>query len=123
MDETALMSSLIEYGNALRGAEVYYREDWECFYFSLLGKNFGLLTNELFTLKNTPTKNTELRETYSYIIPGYHMNKNHWISIKLMENQLTLDELKELIYESYLLVYKGLSKDEKAIIDEMPDRR
>ena len=122
MDTKLLIESLMDYGNTLKGAEVYYRHDWECFYFSLLGKCFGLMSNALITLKNTIDKNTALRTNYPFIKPGYHMNKAHWISIDLHTNRLSINELLTLIKESYQLVYKGLSVKDKLIIDEMPER-
>ncbi len=33
-------------------------------------------------LKNTPEKNSELREEYPDIIGAFHMNKKHWSSLR-----------------------------------------
>ena len=46
-----------------------------------------------------------LRKTYNYIIPGYHMNKQHWNTIILNEK---CDEklVQELIEQSYDLTKK-----------------
>ena len=43
-----------------------------------------------------------LRNTYNYIIPAYHMNKEHWNTIIIDKN---VDEtlVKELIDQSYEL--------------------
>lgn len=56
-------------------------------------------------VKTDPEYSDLLRNTYSYIIPAYHMNKEHWNSIILSEK---VDEnmVKELIKQSYELTKK-----------------
>lgn len=56
------------------------RIGWETYYFDIIGKMFGIVHDNVITLKNDPY-NTELREQFPFIIPGYHMNKQHWSSI------------------------------------------
>lgn len=112
------------FGETLKGAKVYFREDWEVFYFDLQGKMFGMMSNQasqdaIITLKNLPEKNEELREIYAEIvIPGYYTNKNHWNSIKLVSDELPDDAIKQLIETSYRLVYQKLTKKQKAEIEE-----
>lgn len=58
-----------------------------------------------FNLKCDPERAIELREQFSGITPGYHMNKKHWNTIipgPGISNQL----IKELITHSYDLVIK-----------------
>jgi predicted DNA-binding protein (MmcQ/YjbR family) len=56
-------------------------------------------------LKCDPVRAMELRETFSEITPGHHMNKRHWNSLDLRGG--LLDELvRELIDHSYDLVNK-----------------
>ena len=69
------MAILEEFGNKLPHAKVYYREDWDCIYFDILGKQFGLMSKEaseesFITLKGNPETNEVLRESYEDIIPG-----------------------------------------------------
>lgn len=109
----------IDYGKSRRGADVYYRDSWECDYFSLLGKCFGMMGMEFITLKGIPEENAKLREKYKDVIPGYYANKEHWISVYLKTDELTEEEIKQLIDTSYQLVYQKLTKKEKLIIDEM----
>ena len=110
------------FGKTLKGAKVYFREDWEVLYFDLQGKMFGVMSDEasedaIITLKNLPEKNEELREIYAgTVIPGYYTNKNHWNSIKLASEELTDDAIKQLIEVSYQLVYQKLTKEQKAEI-------
>ena len=117
-----IVQEYIAFAEKQRGAEVYYRESWECFYFSLFGKNFGLLTPDIITLKGLPQDNIKLREAHTDVVAGYHMNKQHWNSIKADTEQLSMDEIKEMIRISYELVYDKLPKKDKEIIDEMPLR-
>ena len=50
-----------------------------------------------------------LREAFPDIIPGYHMNKRHWISLK-PDGELEPAFVDDLVTESYLLVVEGLPK-------------
>ena len=63
-------------------------------------------------LKNNPERNVELREMYSVIKPGYHMNKKHWNTIEL--NEYIPDSMVfQLIDESYEIVVSGLTRKQK----------
>jgi len=55
------------------------------------------------SLKVDPTLGKVLREKYETVMEGYHLNKKHWITI-VLTGQLGWDEIKDLIYHSYLLV-------------------
>lgn len=56
-------------------------------------------------VKTNPDYSDVLRNTYEYIIPAYHMNKEHWNTIVIGEH---CDEalVKELINISYELTKK-----------------
>ncbi len=56
-----------------------------------------------FNVKCDPEKAVELREQYSSILPGYHMNKKHWNTI-IIDGSLNNSQLKDFIKDSYLLV-------------------
>lgn len=109
------MKFLIEVGNKLQFAKVYYREDWDVYYFDILGKQFGLMTKDvtedgIITLKGHPETNEELRETYEDIVPGYYANKKHWNSIKLNSTVISDSEIEKMIQTSYQLVWDKLPK-------------
>ncbi|WP_407856743.1 MmcQ/YjbR family DNA-binding protein [Enterococcus hailinensis] len=110
------------FGESLTGATVYFRSDWDVFYFDLQGKMFGLMNHQaenqaMITLKNLPIVNEELREMYpETILPGYHTNKNHWNSIKLASLDLDDEAIQFLIQRSYQLVYQKLTKKQQADI-------
>lgn len=114
------MERYIQFGNTLKGADVYYRESWECYYFDLLGKCFGMMNKSRITIKGLPENNERLRETHSDVTPGHYANKKHWITIDLSTKQLSENQIIELIRESYSLVYDKLTKKDKELVNDMP---
>ena len=66
-------------------------------------------------LKCDPELAIELRERYSDVQPGYHMNKKHWNTV-FMNGSLTQKQLFEMVDHSYQLVLKGLPKSQQAAI-------
>jgi predicted DNA-binding protein (MmcQ/YjbR family) len=71
------------------------------------GKLFALIadgSNPLrLSLKCDPVLAKTLRERYESVLPGYHLNKNHWNTI-ICSGQLEDEEIKDLIRLSYNLV-------------------
>lgn len=60
-------------------------------------------------LKCDPEKAIELREAYEEnILPGYHMNKQHWNTL-VLDARLDPKLVFELIDHSYELVVNGLT--------------
>lgn len=60
-----------------------------------------------FNVKCDPEKAQELREHYSFVLPGYHMNKKHWNTVS------AVSPLHDSLYESWIrhsydLVVAGL---------------
>lgn len=55
------------------------------------------------SLKCDPLLAKNLREKYESVVPGYHLNKNHWNTI-ICSGQLTNDEVFDLARLSYNLV-------------------
>ena len=55
------------------------------------------------TLKCEPELSVQLRATYEEIVPGYHANKKHWITVDLTGS---LDDamVRELVENSFDLV-------------------
>ncbi len=81
--------------------------------FKVMGKAFALCgldeAEARVNLKCDPNRAIELREEYADIIPGWHMNKNHWNTVYL-ERELYDIFIKELIDHSYDLVVSKLTK-------------
>ena len=74
--------------------------------FKTRGRIFALvnLEGELsINLKCDPSLALELRERYSSVIPGYHMNKKHWNTISI-DGSVPDNEILEWIDHSYKLV-------------------
>jgi predicted DNA-binding protein (MmcQ/YjbR family) len=83
--------------------------DDDALVFKVKGKMFALtsLEDRTLTLKCDPEKAIELREQYTAVIPGYHMNKKYWNTL-LLNSNLSEKLLKAWIVDSYGLVVKGL---------------
>ena len=69
-------------------------------------------------LKCNPEKAIELREMYDSVLPGYHMNKNHWNTV-IIDGTIPRRELMEWIDDSYLLVVNSLTKADKERIKRL----
>ena len=60
-----------------------------------------------FNVKCDPELAIELREQYSCVLPGWHMNKKHWNTI-VVDGSVPVRQLKEWIDHSYDLIVKSL---------------
>lgn len=60
-----------------------------------------------FNAKCDPLKAQELREQYDCVLPGYHMNKKHWNTVKV-DGSVSDEKLKSWIKASYDLVVASL---------------
>lgn len=92
--------------------------------FKVAGKIF-LLTDLIdafsMNIKNTPEKVIELKEQYPSVLPGYHMNKIHWITV-MIDGSVEDKLLRQWIDESYVLIVAGFTRKEKMLFDEMASR-
>jgi predicted DNA-binding protein (MmcQ/YjbR family) len=81
--------------------------------YKVAGKVFlltGLDEEQLrFNVKCDPDRAIELREEFSCVLPGYHMNKKHWNTI-VVDGSVSTKQLKEWIDHSYNLVVESLPK-------------
>ncbi len=108
-----------EYCLALPYVEERFPFDEENLCFFIGSKMFALFNLnhvERVNLKCAPEKAIELRELYSGIIAGWHMNKRHWNTVYL-DSDVPQSLVCELIRHSYQLVYNNLLKRER---DTMP---
>ena len=77
------------------------------------GKIFLLISlkeGNRFNVKCDPDWAAELRESYSEVQPGFHMNKTHWNTV-FMDGNLSDKQLLEMIDHSYQLIVKSLPKN------------
>ena len=101
-----------EYCLSFKGTEEKLPFDETTLVFYVKGKMFCLTDIEEFDLINVkcdPEEAVMLREQYEEVIPGYHMNKKHWNSIKT-DGNVSDKLIKEWVSNSYNLVVAGLSK-------------
>ena len=108
--------SLREYCLTKPGAEETFPFGPDTIVYKVGGKVFlltGLDSEELrFNVKCDPEKAIELREEFSCVLPGYHMNKKHWNTI-VVDGSVSTKQLKVWIDHSYELVANSLSKNKK----------
>ncbi|HVF95790.1 MAG TPA: MmcQ/YjbR family DNA-binding protein [Flavisolibacter sp.] len=62
-----------------------------------------------FNVKCDPELALQLREQYACVLPGYHMNKQHWNTV-IVDGTASDKLLREWIDHSYDLVFESLSK-------------
>lgn len=90
--------------------------------FKVMGKMFLLSGIDSqptqFNAKCDPEKAIELRENFSCVLPGYHMNKKHWNTI-ISDGRATDKQLKEWIDDSYNLVVSSLTKKLKQELEKL----
>jgi predicted DNA-binding protein (MmcQ/YjbR family) len=80
--------------------------------FKVGGKIFLLVSLKeanRFNAKCDPDLAVELRERYSEVQPGFHMNKTHWNTV-FTDGNLTNKQLQEMVDHSYELIVKSLPK-------------
>ncbi|GAA3593508.1 MmcQ/YjbR family DNA-binding protein [Klugiella xanthotipulae] len=85
------------------------------------GRMFAILGNggdgpwPTLTLKGPPVMNDLIRRDFAAIRPGYHMNKRHWNTVAL-DGEVPDALLEELVAQSYELVYRALTRAQKAAL-------
>ncbi len=88
----------------------------EALVFKVAGKMFALVawqeTPLKISLKCDPMEALFLRDMYTAVTPGYHLNKRHWNTVTL-DGSVPEAELRRLIDDSYILVVQGLKKAER----------
>lgn len=88
----------------------------EVLVYKVAGKMFALLSPDeipaSLNLKCDPERAIELRDRHEAILPGYHMNKRHWNTLRL-DGSLPSGLIQELIHHSHALVVAGLPKRDR----------
>jgi len=107
------IEQLREYCLSKKGTEETLPFGPDTLVYKVCGKVFlltGLDSAEFrFNVKCDPDKAIELREEFSCVLPGYHMNKKHWNTI-IVDGSVSSKQLKEWIDHSYELVVDSLPK-------------
>lgn len=106
------LDEIYQFCLALKGTTENFPFDKRTLVFKVMGKMYALIdveTPDSINLKCDPERAVELRERYSSVQPGYHMNKTHWNTI-LLNGELTNAQIQELIVHSYDLIVASLPK-------------
>lgn len=84
--------------------------------FKVINKMFALIAKDetplRINLKCDPEEAQILRRMHKSIIPGYHMNKEHWNTV-ILDGSLPDELIYKLIDDSYDLVVKELKKADR----------
>ncbi len=103
------------------GSEGSYPFGPEALVFKVMGKMFALVSQKeeiaRITLKCVPADGEALIDQFESVIPGYYMNKRHWITIAL-NGELSAEIITSLVDESYNLVVGKLNKADKKKLQE-----
>jgi len=113
---------LDEYLLSKPGAVKDYKLEWDWHRYMIAGKMFAAITRpsdkhnpmyagkDIISLKSDPMMSELLRENYpAYILPGFYCGKLTWNSVD-MGGDVPEDTLKQMIDDSYRLVFAGLTK-------------
>lgn len=96
-----------------KGVEEGFPFGNETLVFKVGGKIFLLLSLDSavvqFNAKCVPDRAIELREKFSTILPGYHMNKQHWNTI-ICDGSIPKTLINNMIEDSYQLILTSLPK-------------
>jgi len=112
------IEELREYCISKKGVTEGFPFDEVTLVFKVGGKMFALTNLDgepSVNLKCEPEKAIELREQYTAIMPGYHMNKLHWNTV-YMNGTLPDNLLKELIDLSYELILASLPRAKREVV-------
>src|SRR3954469_18137568 len=113
MDGVQLLETAMETAGQLPAVthEHPFGPEWEVF--KVGGKVFLLATEmpgePVVTLKCEPEHSTALRQRSPKLVPGYHMNKRHWLTIRAGD-AVTRVLVEDLVRNSYELVLEGLPR-------------
>ena len=63
-------------------------------------------------LKCRPEEAMIMRDIFESVIPGYHMNKEHWNTV-ILDGTVPREEIEKMIETSYFLVIQNLKKSDR----------
>ena len=118
------LETYYEYCLSKKGVTEHFPFDQDTLVFKVGGKMFAL-SSLLQWEKGEPSVNLkcdadyalELRAEYNDVQPAFHMSKVHWNTVAI-NNKVSDKFVKELIDDSYELVFKSLTKkSQNEIID------
>jgi len=115
------IESFREYCLSKKGVTEEFPFDNNTLVFKVMGKMFTLTDIEDFegvNLKVVPEDGAAMRDRYTFVQPAYHMNKKHWITVR-MQDGVPDKLIQKWIDNSYDLVTFGLNKSQKLRLDTL----
>jgi predicted DNA-binding protein (MmcQ/YjbR family) len=67
-------------------------------------------------LKCDPEEALILRDVFTAVTPGYHMNKSHWNTVRL-DGSIPRGEIERMIDRSYALVVRRLPRADRVSLE------
>jgi predicted DNA-binding protein (MmcQ/YjbR family) len=112
-----------EYCLTKKGVSRDYQPDWEATRYFVGSKLFALVGGDKFekpiiSVKLDPIFGQLLRDQYADIVPGYHLNKIHWVSLYI-GGTVPNNVLRDMLDHAYQIVHDSLTKKEKQAMDEI----
>ena len=88
--------------------------------FKIKKKMFGFLRYKNgiahINLKCKPDEAMVIRDIFEAVIPGYHMNKEHWNTV-ILNGTVPKEEIEKMIDTSYSLVVGNLKKSDRLALE------
>ena len=88
--------------------------------FKIKGKMFGFLRYKEniahINLKCNPEEARVIRDIFEAVLPGYHMNKEHWNTV-ILNGSIPTEEIENMIDTSYSLVVRNLRKIDRLALE------
>ena len=88
--------------------------------FKIKNKMFGFLRYKegvgYINLKCRPEEAMVMRDIFESVIPGYHMNKEHWNTV-ILNGEVPKEEIESMINTSYSLVVQNLKKSDRLSLE------
>ena len=88
--------------------------------FKIKGKMFGFLRYKEniahINLKCNPDEARVIRDIFEAVLPGYHMNKEHWNTV-ILNGSIPTEEIENMIDTSYSLVVRNLRKIDRLALE------
>jgi predicted DNA-binding protein (MmcQ/YjbR family) len=106
-------NTVADYCRSLSGATEGYPFSPDALVFKVGGRIFAILVEGSVSLKCDPLLAQALREEFSAVTPGYHLNKRHWNTVQL-DGSVPDEVLMEWIQDSYALAIAGLTRAQRA---------
>lgn len=111
------LETFYEYCLSKKGVTQHFPFDKDTLVFKVGGKIFALSSLNQWekgipsvNLKCNPDYALELRAQYGDVQPAFHMSKVHWNTV-VINGEVPDKFVKELIDDSYILVFKSLTKN------------